>query len=102
MPLWKCAIRVTEFALQAEWPILLNKISVYASVLPSYIIVLVLYNYKKRTSEKLKFFWCDGRDLNPYPLGHAPQTCAYANSATIASRFRNVVNYSACVIVCQQ
>ncbi len=28
--------------------------------------------------------WCDRRDLNPYPLGHAPQTCAYANSATIA------------------
>ena len=29
--------------------------------------------------------WCDRRDLNPYPCGHAPQTCAYANSATIAN-----------------
>ena len=28
--------------------------------------------------------WCGRRDLNPYPLGHAPQTCAYAYSATTA------------------
>ena len=31
-----------------------------------------------------RYSWCGRRDLNPYGLPHAPQTCAYANSATIA------------------
>ena len=30
--------------------------------------------------------WCGRRDLNPYGLPHAPQTCAYAYSATTACR----------------
>ena len=38
---------------------------------------------KKKPLMRL-FFWCSRRDLNPYPLGHAPQTCAYASSATTA------------------
>ena len=36
-------------------------------------------------------FWCDRRDLNPYPCGHAPQTCAYANSATIAKSNGDII-----------
>ena len=28
--------------------------------------------------------WCERRDLNPYGLPHAPQTCASAGSATLA------------------
>ena len=50
-----------------------------------------LLGFKSRPSSLLKkaplpgAFWCEGRDLNPYGCPHAPQTCAYANSATAAS-----------------
>ena len=44
-------------------------------------------SFKKRTfvgRQKCVFCWCEKRDLNPYGCPHAPQTCASADSATLA------------------
>ena len=35
--------------------------------------------------------WCGRRDLNPYGLPHAPQTCAYAYSATTARTYNIIL-----------
>ena len=46
-------------------------------------------SFKKRTfvaRQKCVFCWCEKRDLNPYGCPHAPQTCASADSATLAYR----------------
>ena len=32
-------------------------------------------------------YWCERRDLNPYCLQHEPESCASANSATLASTY---------------
>ena len=37
-------------------------------------------------TNECRYSWCGRRDLNPYGLPHAPQTCAYANSATTAEQ----------------
>ena len=42
-------------------------------------------------------WWCGRRDLNPYGCPHAPQTCAYANSATTA-RTIGIIHYTRCFV----
>ncbi len=45
-----------------------------------------IYQNKKTIRLDGFLFWCEKRDLNPYGCPHAPQTCASADSATLAYR----------------
>ena len=62
-----------------------------------------IYQNKKTIRLDGSFFWCEKRDLNPYGCPHAPQTCASADSATLAYRFfRTLLSYySKCLCLCQ-
>ena len=45
---------------------------------------------KEKSTLSRADFWCERRDLNPYVKTHAPQTCASADSATLAFRLEQL------------